>query len=178
MCFNTEMYKKLSCSPCLFGPCDEALLEVKSFSLSTQCKRNRLDCPRKSHQNLYWILSLVSQVFRATGAYAHLAFCAPKSNPYIVVKSLTIWPILQRTLSSWTTSGAPRESLAVFPVSELKSEQILESIVGRRDVLGQLPTGFGKNLFFSTAAMKKAYHFFLESFTPQLQLGFHAVSIL
>ena len=67
---------------------------------------------------------------------------------------------------------APRESLAVFPVSELKSEQILESIVG------QLPTGFGKNLFFSTAAMTKAYHFFLESFTPQLQLRFHAVSIL
>ena len=47
MCFNTEMYKKLSCSPCLFGPCDEALLEVKRFSLNTQCERNQSDCPRK-----------------------------------------------------------------------------------------------------------------------------------
>ena len=59
--FNTEMYKKLSCSPCLFRPCDDALLEVKSFSLSTQCKRNRSDCPRKSYQKLYRILSQVSQ---------------------------------------------------------------------------------------------------------------------
>ena len=25
VCFNTDMYKKLSCSPCLFGPFDEAL---------------------------------------------------------------------------------------------------------------------------------------------------------
>ena len=50
----------LSCSPCLFGPCDEALLEVKSFSLSTQCKINRSDCPRKSYQKLYQILSQVS----------------------------------------------------------------------------------------------------------------------
>ena len=30
MCSNMEMYKKLSCSPCLFGLCDESLLEVKS----------------------------------------------------------------------------------------------------------------------------------------------------
>ena len=52
VCFNTEMYKKLSCTPCLFGPCDEVLLE---------CKRNRLDCPRKSYQKLYWILLQVSQ---------------------------------------------------------------------------------------------------------------------
>ena len=36
---------------------------------------------------------------------------------------------------------ALRESLAVFPDSELKSEQKLtiENIVGRRDVFGQLP---------------------------------------
>ena len=61
VCFNTEMYKKFSCSPCLFGPCDEALLEVKSFSISTQCKRNRLDCLRKSYQKLYRMLSQVSQ---------------------------------------------------------------------------------------------------------------------
>ena len=54
---NTEMYKKLSCTPCLLGPCDEALLEVKSFSLSTQCKRNRLDCPQKSYQKL-WLFTL------------------------------------------------------------------------------------------------------------------------
>ena len=48
---------------------------------------------------------------------------------------------------------ALRESLAVFPDSELKSEQKLtiENMVGRRDVFGQLPT------------------FFLESVTSQLQ---------
>ena len=54
--------------------------------------------------------------------------------------------------------------MAVFPVSELKSEQNLENIVGRRDVFGQLPTGFGKSLIFSTAAMTKAYQFFLDDF--------------
>ena len=108
------MYKKFSCSPCLFGPCDEALLEVKSFSISTQCKRNRLDCLRKSYQKLYRMLSQVSsiadvslslsrfllqfavtetlpipwsyfvaqatQVFRATGAYAHVAFYARQNQ--------------------------------------------------------------------------------------------------
>ena len=31
-----SLYQELSCSPCLFGPCDEALLQVKNFSLSTQ----------------------------------------------------------------------------------------------------------------------------------------------
>ena len=43
---------------------------------------------------------------------------------------------------------ALRESLAVFPGSELKSEQKLtiENIVGRRDVFGQLPTVFGKSV--------------------------------
>ena len=41
MCFNTDIDKKLDCSSHLFGACDEALLKVKSFSLSTQCKRNR-----------------------------------------------------------------------------------------------------------------------------------------
>ena len=60
---------------------------------------------------------------------------------------------------------APRESLAVFPISELKSEQKLENIVGRRDVFGQLPTGFGKSVIFSTAALTKTYHFFLEPVT-------------
>ena len=41
---------------------------------------------------------------------------------------------------------ALRESLAVFPDSELKSEQKLtiENIVGRRDVFGQLPTALEK----------------------------------
>ena len=53
LCFNTVMYKKLSYSPCLFGRCDEALIEVKSFSFSTQCKRNWSDCPRKPYQKLY-----------------------------------------------------------------------------------------------------------------------------
>ena len=75
---------------------------------------------------------------------------------------------------------ALRESWAVFPVSELKSEQKLtiDNIVGRRDVFGQLQTGFGKSLIFSTATMTKAYHFFLESVISQLQLRFHDVSIL
>ena len=41
MCFNADIDKKLNCSSNLFGPCDEALLKVKSFSLTTQCKRNR-----------------------------------------------------------------------------------------------------------------------------------------
>ena len=54
----------------------------------------------------------------------------------------------------------------MFPVSELKSEQNLENIVGRRDVFGQLPTGFGKSLIFSTAAMKKAYQFFWSLSPP------------
>ena len=46
--------------------------------------------------------------------------------------------------------------MAVFPVSELKSEQNFENIVGGRDVFGQLPMGFGKSLIFSTAPMTKA----------------------
>ena len=72
------------------------------------------------------------------------------------------------------------ESLAVFPDSKLKSEQKLtiENIVGRRDVFGQLPTGFGKSVIFSAAAMTKAYRFFFKSVTSQLQLRFHDVSIL
>ena len=57
---------------------------------------------------------------------------------------------------------ALRESLAVFPDSELKSEQKLaiENIVRRRDVFGQFPTVFGKSVIFSAAAMTKAYRFF------------------
>ena len=57
---------------------------------------------------------------------------------------------------------ALRESLAVFPDSELKSEQKLaiENIVRRRDVFGQFPTVFGKSVTFSAAAMTKAYRFF------------------
>ena len=70
------------------------------------------------------------------------------------------------------------ESLAVFPDSKLKSEQKLtiENIVGRRHVFGQLPAGFGKSVIFSAAARTKAYLFFLESVTSQLQLRFHDVS--
>ena len=39
------------------------------------------------------------------------------------------------------------ESLALFPVDELKAEQrfIIEKIVARRDVFGQLKTGYGKS---------------------------------
>ena len=39
------------------------------------------------------------------------------------------------------------ESLALFPVDELQAEQmlIIEKIVERRDVFGQLPTGYGKS---------------------------------
>ena len=61
-----------------------------------------------------------------------------------------MWPRLQRTLSSSTTYSKRLEK-AVFPVSELKSEQklIIKIIVGRRDVFGQLPTGFGKSLIFN-----------------------------
>ena len=63
---------------------------------------------------------------------------------------------------------ALRESLAVFPDSELKSEQKLtiENIVGRRDVFGQLPTVFGKSVIFSAAAMTKAYLFFWSLSPP------------
>ena len=45
---------------------------------------------------------------------------------------------------------ALKESLALFPVDELKAEQrlIIEKIVARRDVFGQLPTGYGKSLTF------------------------------
>ena len=45
---------------------------------------------------------------------------------------------------------ALEESLSFFPVIQLKAEQrfIIEKIVGRRDVFGQLPTGYGKSLTF------------------------------
>ena len=45
---------------------------------------------------------------------------------------------------------ALEESLSSFPVMQLKAEQrfIIEKIVGRRDVFGQLPTGYGKSLTF------------------------------
>ena len=45
---------------------------------------------------------------------------------------------------------ALEESLSSFPVTQLKAEQrfIIEKIVGRRDVFGQLPTGYGKSLTF------------------------------
>ena len=45
---------------------------------------------------------------------------------------------------------ALKENLASFPVDELKAEQrlIIEKIVARRDVLGELPTGYGKSLTF------------------------------
>ena len=45
---------------------------------------------------------------------------------------------------------ALQESLSLFPVNELKAEQklIIEQIVRKRDVFGQLPTGYGKSLTF------------------------------
>ena len=45
---------------------------------------------------------------------------------------------------------ALEESLYFFPVIQLKAEQrfIIEKIVGRRDVFGQLPTGYRKRLTF------------------------------
>ena len=45
---------------------------------------------------------------------------------------------------------ALQESLSLFPVNELKAEQklIIEQIVRKRDVFGQLPTGYGKSLIF------------------------------
>ena len=45
---------------------------------------------------------------------------------------------------------ALKESLSLFPEDELKAEQmlIIEKIVARRDVFGQLPTGYGKSLTF------------------------------
>ena len=44
-----------------------------------------------------------------------------------------------------------KESLALFPVNELKAEQrlITEKIVASRDVFGQLPTGYGKSFPFN-----------------------------
>ena len=49
-----------------------------------------------------------------------------------------------------TLQTAFKESLALFPVDELKAEQrpIIEKIVAKRDVFGQLPTGYGKSLTF------------------------------
>ena len=43
-----------------------------------------------------------------------------------------------------------KESLALFPVNELKAEQrlIIETIVARRDDFGQLPTGYCEILTF------------------------------
>ena len=48
---------------------------------------------------------------------------------------------------------ALKESLALFPVDELKAEQrlIIKKIVAMRDVFGQLLTGYGKNLTFNGA---------------------------
>ena len=45
---------------------------------------------------------------------------------------------------------ALKESLALFPVDELKAERrlIIETKVARRDVFGKLPTGYGKSLTF------------------------------
>ena len=45
---------------------------------------------------------------------------------------------------------ALKESLALFPVDELKAEQrlIIEKIKARRDVFGQLQTGYAKSLTF------------------------------
>ena len=59
-------------------------------------------------------------------------------------------------------SVAPKKTRNGHSVSELKSEQklIIENIVGRRDVFGQLLTGFGKSVIFSAAAMTKAYRSF------------------
>ena len=67
----------------------------------------------------------------------------------------------QKSLSNIVINGVERkfkndlqtalkESLALFPVDELKAEQrlIIEKIVARRDVFGQLPTGYGKSLTF------------------------------
>ena len=95
--------------------------------------------------------------------------CAQKSNPYTVVKSFTrLAKIAENVKFVDDLQQALRESLAVFPDSELKSEQKLtiENIVGRRDVFGQLPTGFGKSVIFSAAAMTKAYRFFLSLSPP------------
>ena len=89
--------------------------------------------------------------------------CAPKSNPYTVVKSFTrLAKIAENVKFVDDLQQALRESLAVFPDSELKSEQKLatENIVGRRDVFGQLPTVFGKSVIFSAAATDKGIPFF------------------
>ena len=48
MCFDTDMCRKLSCSPCFLGPCDEALLRVKShnfwYDFCGQSNRFLLHC--------------------------------------------------------------------------------------------------------------------------------------
>ena len=51
---------------------------------------------------------------------------------------------------------ALKESLALFPVDELKAEQkvIIETIVARRDVFGKLRTGYGKKFNLSTVAQR------------------------
>lgn len=43
-----------------------------------------------------------------------------------------------------------KESLSLFLVDDLKAERglIIEKIVARRDVFGQLPTGYGKRFTF------------------------------
>ena len=45
---------------------------------------------------------------------------------------------------------ALKESLTLFLVDELEAEQrlIIKKIVARRDVFGQLPTGYGKSFTF------------------------------
>ena len=90
--------------------------------------------------------------------------CAPKSNPLHNSKVFhdAMAKIAENVKFVDDLQQALRESLAVFPESELKSEQKLtiENIVGRRDVFGQLPTVFGKSVIFSAAAMTKAYRFF------------------
>ena len=51
-----------------------------------------------------------------------------------------------------------KESLALFPVDKLKEEQrlIIKEIVARRDVFGQLPTGYAKSLTFQLLPSLKA----------------------
>ena len=104
--------------------------------------------------------------------------CAQKSYPYTVVKSFTrLAKIVENVKFVGDLQQALRDSLAVFPVSELKSEQKLtiENLVGRRDAFGQLPTGFGKSV---SCRHDKGIPFFFKSVTSQLQLRFHDVSIL
>ena len=101
------MYRKLSCSPCLFG-CDEALLEVKSFSLSTQCKRNRKQCKTMSPRALPPWLEINSQPLGLRGCWRRKVrqnrFSIENRYLHIEYKTTQLFPFVGR-LIHWSAQN-------------------------------------------------------------------------